>query len=255
MSVPFLPVERIHMAKKIIVVGASSGIGKELATLLLEQGNTVTLVARRDKELKAIAAPFDKTKTLIIKHDVTNFDQADSLFQKAVKSMKGLDEIYYASGIMYNIKPDEFDVEKDIAMLNTNLLGCVAWLNPAASLFQKQKSGKIIGISSIAGDRGRRGNPVYNTSKAGMNTYLEALRNRLGVLGVQVLTVKPGFIDTVMTQGMKGVFWLISAKEAATIIVKAADSGKECIYVPARWGLVGLIIRSIPSFLFKRLSI
>ncbi|MBM9575901.1 SDR family NAD(P)-dependent oxidoreductase [Leptospira sp. 201903070] len=246
------------MAKKIIVVGASSGIGKELSILLLEQGHTVTLVARRDKELKSIAAPFNtskETKAFIIKQDVTNFDQVDSAFQKAVKSMKGLDEIYYASGIMYDIKPEEFDTTKDIEMLNTNLLGCVAWLNPAAFYFQNQKSGKIIGISSIAGDRGRRGNPVYNTSKAGMNTYLEALRNRLGVLGIQVLTVKPGFIDTAMTQGLKGLFWLISAKEAASIILKAADGGKECIYVPARWGLVGLIIRMIPSFIFKRLSI
>ncbi|EKR72470.1 SDR family NAD(P)-dependent oxidoreductase [Leptospira noguchii] len=246
------------MAKKIIVVGASSGIGKELATLLLEQGHTVTLVARRDKELKSISASFNssgKTNVFVIKHDVTNFDQTEAAFQKAVKSMKGLDEIYYASGIMHNIKPDEFDVEKDISMLNTNLLGCVAWLNPAANLFQNQKSGKIIGISSIAGDRGRRGNPVYNASKAGMNTYLEALRNRLSVLGVQVLTVKPGFIDTAMTKGMKGLFWLISAKEAAEIILKAADSGKENIYVPARWGLVGLIIRCIPSFIFRRLSI
>ncbi|XDD51701.1 SDR family NAD(P)-dependent oxidoreductase [Leptospira sp. WS92.C1] len=242
------------MAKKIIVVGASSGIGKELALLLLEQGHTVTLVARRDKELKTIAAPF-KTNAFTVKQDVTNFDQVDSVFQKAVKSMKGLDEIYYASGIMYDIKPEEFDTTKDIEMLNTNLLGCVAWLNPAANYFQKQKSGKIIGISSIAGDRGRRGNPVYNTSKAGMNTYLEALRNRLGVLGVQVLTVKPGFIDTAITKGLQGLFWLISAKEAATTILKAADSGRERIYVPARWGLVGFIIRSIPSFIFKRLSI
>ncbi|AAS70512.1 short-chain dehydrogenase [Leptospira interrogans] len=258
MSVPFIPVERTDMAKKIIVVGASSGIGKELATLLLEQGHTVTLVARRDKELKSILASFNssgKMNAFVIKHDVTNFDQVETVFQKAIKSMKGLDEIYYASGVMHNIKPDEFDVEKDISMLNTNLLGCVAWLNPAANLFQKQKSGKIIGISSIAGDRGRRGNPVYNTSKAGMNTYLEALRNRLSVLGVQVLTVKPGFIDTAMTKGMKGLFWLISAKEAAEIILKAADSGKENIYVPARWGLVGLIIRCIPSFIFRRLSI
>ncbi|MDV6234896.1 SDR family NAD(P)-dependent oxidoreductase [Leptospira ellisii] len=242
------------MAKKIIVVGASSGVGKELALLLLEQGNTVTLVARRDKELKNIAAPF-KTNAFVIKHDVTDFDQADAAFQKAVKSMKGLDEIYYASGVMYDIKPDEFDTEKDVSMLNTNLLGCVAWLNPAAAYFQTQKSGTIVGISSIAGDRGRRGNPVYNTSKAGMNTYLEALRNRLGVLGIQVLTVKPGFIDTAMTQGLKGLFWLITAKEAATAILKAAASGKENVYVPARWGLVGLIIRWIPSFIFKRLSI
>ncbi|HNI97518.1 MAG TPA: SDR family NAD(P)-dependent oxidoreductase, partial [Leptospiraceae bacterium] len=115
--------------------------------------------------------------------------------------------------------------------------------------------GKIIGISSIAGDRGRVGNPVYNTSKAAMNTYLEALRNRLARKGILVLTVKPGFIDTDMTKGMQGLFWLISAAKAAEIIIRAADRNKESIYVPWKWSLVALIIKNIPNFIFKKLNV
>lgn len=121
----------------------------------------------------------------------------------------------------------------------------------SSRLFSEKNSGKIIGISSIAGDRGRVGSPVYNTSKAALNTYLESLRNRLTRKGIQVLTVKPGFVDTSMTKGMPGLFWLISPNTAAKTILKAAANGKENIYVPARWALVGLVIRMIPSFIFK----
>lgn len=241
------------MSKKIIVVGASSGIGAEIAKELLKQNAAVTLIARREEELKQIASGFSNAN--IVKHDVSNFSEAAKLFSAAVQKMGGLDEIYYCAGILEKVTVDEYNTEKDLRTLNSNTLGAIAWLNPAADYFQKQGKGKIIGISSIAGDRGRVGNPVYNTSKAALNTYLEAIRNRLSKKGVQVLTAKPGFVDTVMTKGMPGLFWVISPNKAANIIISAANRGKEDIYVPARWGLVGLIIKLIPSFIFKRMSI
>ena len=242
------------MSKKIIVVGASSGIGAAIATQLLEQGNSVALVARRETEMKKISSRYPKT-SVCVKNDVADYSKTQAAFTKAVRALDGLDEIYFAAGIMETVEAEEYNTDKDLRMLNTNLLGAVAWLNPAADFFSRQKSGKIIGISSIAGDRGRVGNPVYNTSKAGMNTYLEALRNRLGRKNVQVLTVKPGFIDTDMTRGLPGLFWLISAKKAAAIIIKAANNGKQNIYVPARWRLVAWVIQCIPSFIFKKLSV
>ncbi len=246
------------MGKKIIVVGASSGIGSEIARELLKAGNSVALVARRDKELKKIAEEFSvsgKGSAVVIKHDVTEFEKARPAFDKAIKSMGGLDEIYYASGVLEKVEIDEFNTEKDIRTLNVNLLGAFSWLNLAAGYFQNQGRGRIIGISSIAGERGRIGNPAYNTSKAALNTYLESLRNRLSRKGVHVLTVKPGFIDTEMTKGMPGLFWLISANLAARVIIESVNRGKENIFVPARWALVGFAIRNIPSFIFKKLSV
>lgn len=242
------------MAKKIIVVGASSGIGKEIATQLLEEGHQVAAFARREKELKKLGSSKSK-QNLFIKHDVTEYSKVPGEFAKAVKALGGLDEIYYASGVMHRVGPEEFSVPKDIEMLEVNLLGCVAWLDCAATYFQEKKAGKIIGISSIAGDRGRRGNPVYNASKAGVSTYLEALRNRLAIQGVQVVTVKPGMIQTPMTDGLQGLMWLITAKEAAQVILSKVNAGKEEFYVPARWALLSFIIRMIPSFIFRRLSI
>jgi short-subunit dehydrogenase len=245
------------MSKKIIVVGASSGIGKEIAIEHLKKGNSVVLVARRKERLDAIVKEHDtkKERSFVVSHNVTEFGWVKSVFDNSVKSLGGLDEIYYCSGVMEKVSLDEYNTEKDLLMLNANTLGAVAWLNEAANFFQKQKYGKIIGISSVAGERGRVGNPVYNASKAALTTYLEAIRNRLNKIGITVLTVKPGFVDTEMTKDIEGMFWVISANRAAVTIIKAADKNKSSIYVPARWGFVMFIIRSIPSFIFKKLSI
>ena len=98
-------------------------------------------------------------------------------------------------------------------------------------------------------------NPVYCTSKAALNTYLEALRNRLAVKGVQVTTVKPGFVETDMVAGRSGLLWMISPEEAADTIVRRVERGAESFYVPARWRLVGTIVRALPSFIFRRINI
>ena len=140
-------------------------------------------------------------------------------------------------------------------MIDVNLRGAIAWLNPAAERFGRLRRGTLVGIGSVAGDRGRSGNPAYNTAKAGVHTYLEALRNRVGRFGVKVVTIKPGFVDTEMTRGMSGLLWLISADRAAEIILKKARRGSVVAYVPARWRVLMWVIRSIPSFLFKYLKV
>ena len=241
--------------KKVIIIGASSGIGAAIARSELKAGSFTTLVARREEELFNLVKEFPDSKYCILKHDVKNTSEVSKLFSEIIKSMEGVDEIYYASGVLHRVELDEFNTANDLDTISVNLLGAIAWCNQAADYFQKQGKGKIIGISSIAGERGRVGNPVYNTSKAALNIYLEALRNRLSKKGIIVLTVKPGFIDTNMTKGMKGLFWLISPEEAANIIRKAAKKNKEVIFVPAKWWLVAIIIKLIPDFIFKKLNI
>jgi short-subunit dehydrogenase len=136
-------------------------------------------------------------------------------------------------------------------MIEVNILGAIAWLNQAAVRFDRAGHGHIVGISSIAGDRGRVGAPGYNTSKAALNTYLEALRNRLARRGVTVTTIKPGFVDTRLLANAPKTFWVISPEDAAAQIYSAVRRKKGTVYVPRRWGLVGLIIRHIPSSIFK----
>ena len=132
----------------------------------------------------------------------------------------------------------------------------MAWLNPAAAHMEAARSGTIIGVSSIAGERGRRGNPAYCTSKAAMTTSLESLRNRLHRYGVRVVTAKPGFVRTAMTEGMGDLLWIIDADEAARQILKMGASGRSLSrFVPGRWWMVALVIRSIPSWIFRKLNL
>jgi NAD(P)-dependent dehydrogenase (short-subunit alcohol dehydrogenase family) len=245
-----------------IVVGASSGMGAALVRRLAADGWRVAAIARREDALRELAdevngaLPEGGTGTVVSRaHDVHDTREVPALFEELVRELGGLDLLIYAAGTMPAVEPDEYDTEKDVDMLVVNAGGCMAWCNPAAELFRTQRRGTIVGISSIAGDRGRKGNPAYCTSKAAMNTYLEALRNRLGEYGVHVCTIRPGFIDTEMTKGVEGMFWLISADEAARRILNAARQRANVRYVPFRWMWVGLVLRLIPSFVFRRMTI
>lgn len=245
--------------KRAIVVGASSGIGAALCRKLASQGARVAMVARRGEQLEKVAAglrtAWGEDSVLVRVHDVTDYAAAPKLFDELCEELGGLDFICYAAGVMAEVGEDEYPTDKDLKILDVGLSGAFAWLNPAAAYFQKQKSGSIVGIGSIAGDRGRRAYPSYHATKAGFATWLESLRNRLTQHGVRVTTIKPGFIDTAMTRGKEGLFWVKSADEAAEMIMKAARKGKQTVYVPARWRIVSLVIRSIPSFIFRRTSI
>ena len=246
--------------RRAIVVGASSGMGAALVRQLAREGYRVAALARRGAELAELqrACAEDCARTggavLVRVHDVLRAEQAAGLFEQLVRELGGLDLFVYAVGIMPKIEPDEYDTEKDLDIVNANVSGLIAWTNPAATLFRTQRGGTIVGISSIAGDRGRKGNPAYCTSKAATNTYLEALRNRLSEVGVHVCTIKPGYVDTAMTRGMDGLFWVISAEEAARQILAAARNRVNTRYVPLRWQAVGTVLKLIPSFVFRKLS-
>jgi short-subunit dehydrogenase len=243
---------------RALVVGASSGIGEALARRLAADGARVALVARREEELRRIMQEINdaagEERAVAVAHDVRAIDETPDLVQEIAQRLGGLDLVIYAAGAMPAVAIDEFNTTKDREMLDVNLLGAVAWLNPVADRMSRLGRGTIVGIGSVAGDRGRAPNPVYCTSKAGFHAYLEALRNRLAKLGVKVVTIKPGFVDTAMTRGKEGLFWLISADRAAEIILKKARRGVVTAYVPARWRLVMTIVRSIPSFIFSKLG-
>ncbi len=239
-----------------IVVGASSGIGAALVKELAKRGYRVGALARREDKLDELVAGI-KGQTLVkaIPHDVTDYEAIPDVFSQLVDELGGLDLIIYAAGVMPNVGPEEYDFEKDRQQVEINLLGAMGWLNLAARRFQITKSGTIIGIGSVAGDRGRKGNPAYHTTKGALATYLESLRNRLADSNVQVTTIKPGFIDTAMLDGVEGTFWVISPERAAELILNAAEKKRQIAYVPFQWRFVMLIIKYIPSFIFRKLSV
>jgi NAD(P)-dependent dehydrogenase (short-subunit alcohol dehydrogenase family) len=243
-----------------LVIGASSGIGAAVARTLAGEGARVALVARRADALRSLADAIDAAagepgRALVYPHDVRDAGAVPALFQQICRELGGLDLVVYAAGVMPRIAPDEFTFAKDRDVIDVNVLGAFAWLNEAAARFGHAGDGTIVGISSAAGDRGRRGFPVYCASKAALDTYLEALRNRLAVRGVRVVTVKPGPIDTPMTAGMDRLPLLASVDLAARQIVAAARRGARTAYVPRRWRPIMFVVRHIPKAIFERLDI
>lgn len=242
--------------KRAIIVGASSGIGEALARTLAADGTQVALVARRRDKLEALASELNADAPLarVYAHDVTQAETAAPLFETITRDLGGLDLIIYAAGIMPPVGPEEYATAKDAEIIAANFTGAVAWLNEAARRFEKAQTGTIVGISSVAGDRGRRGNPVYGATKAALNAYLESLRNRIERRGAFVVTIKPGPVKTPMTEGLK-MPGMISAEQAAAEILRAAKDRVRVAYVPGKWKPIMAVIRAIPAPIFKYLNI
>ncbi|MGH2442216.1 MAG: SDR family NAD(P)-dependent oxidoreductase [Chloroflexota bacterium] len=244
-----------------IVVGASSGIGEAIARVLGAAGTRVVLVARREQLLRSIAASINASVrgelAFPLIADVRDAGSAAGAFQEATTILGGLDLVVYAAGIQPPVGPGEYPTAMDVPVIETNVLGAIAWLNEAAFRFARAGSGTIIGISSVAGDRGRVGSPVYNASKAALDSYLESLHNRLARLHVTVVTAKPGFVQTALLEAAGSPRFPppISPERAAREILRAAASGKRLVYVPSWWRWIMMIIRHIPSPVFKRLNV
>ena len=238
--------------KHAIIVGASSGIGREIAVQLAEQGTKVAALARRIDRLEDLAKQFEG-KILPFEHDVTDYDSVPEAFQNVTKELGGLDLIVYASGVMPEVGFHEYNFEKDKSMIDVNLLGAIAWINQAAERMENTRHGSIVAIGSVAGERGRSGQPVYNTTKAALHTYMEAIRNRIARYGVKVVTIKPGPTNTEMIQHLhfKGA---MPVDQAATKIIKLSDKTGEHFLKPTH-AIAFFIIRNFPSWLFRKLKV
>jgi NADP-dependent 3-hydroxy acid dehydrogenase YdfG len=245
--------------QRAIVVGASSGIGEAIALRLASDGAAVALIGRREAELQRVAGAIGRSgrgRAIVVAHDATHYERTPELFERLVGELGGLDLLVYAAGVQFNPSEGEYDFAKDRWMLETNALGLIAWGDVVAPHFEAARRGTILGLSSIAGERGRRSFPGYSTSKAAMTAYLEALRNRIARAGVNVVTIKPGFVDTALTRGMPGLLWLIPPERAAELALKIARrGGSPSAFVPWRWSIVAFIVRHLPSFVFRKLNL
>jgi short-subunit dehydrogenase len=256
-----------------LIVGASSGIGAALARELVARGYRVALVARRDDALETLAASLnaahaphtgpgdgsgDASDSAMpvarrYAHDVRAFDDAPALFARIAAEMAPLRLVVYVAGVMpLTTTGVDFDVER--AMVETNTLGAIRWLGLAATHCEREGCGTLVGISSVAGDRGRPGNGAYQASKAALTTYLDALRYRLHPAGVRVVTVKPGYVATPLTAGLPLPRALTIAPEAAArAIARACAGGPEVAYVPGYWRAVMWGVRLLPARAVARL--
>lgn len=244
--------------KRAMIIGASSGFGAALAKELASHGYDLGLISRRLDLLQELCGQIEagaQVRAFAYAHDVTDVQAVPALLQRAVRDLGGLDLFIYSAGIMYPHDPEAYEPEQDLETLRVNLLGAVAWLNPVAQRFVQAGQGHIVGVGSIAGDRGRRAIPAYAASKAGLHAYLESLRNRVSRFGVRVTTLKPGQMETGMLKGAEKIRRPVRPERAAELAWRAISSGKQQAYIPARWALVALAVRNIPSFVFRRLDL
>lgn len=252
------PATPLNPRRRGLILGASDGLGAELARKLAQEGYSLALLARRREKLEALCNEINMNGRLAraYAHDVADYEKVPDLLRKIVAELGGLDVVIFVAGVNYPPGGiDKYNFENDREMIKINLLGAMAWLHPIAEMFQSARAGQIVGIASIAGDRGRVGNPGYNVSKAGLATYLESLRNRLTRHGVNVLTVKPGFLKTEMLKAALGATpFAIEPSRAAEAIIRAMKKRRQQIYTAPIWCWIMLAIQHTPSFIFRRLT-
>lgn len=235
--------------KNALIIGATSGIGKELAKLLVEDGYKVIITGRREKLLEEIKA--SNPENFVVKvNDVTDLNACETLFSYLQNEFKSIDLIVYSSGVG---NPNyELAWEKELPTLQTNVMAAVKIYGLSYNFFRKQGYGHLVGISSIASIRGNRHVPAYFASKAFQANYLESLwmKGKRSKADIYVTDIQPGFVDTSMAIGK--IFWMASAEKAAKQIYAAIKSKKKKSYITKRWALVAFVLKIVPSsWLFK----
>jgi len=237
--------------KKAIVIGATSGIGKGLATALANNDYKVAITGRRTELLEELQLQNPK-KFITKSFDVKEVNAIPQYLDELVNELGGLDILVLSSGTGDINNTLDFDVEK--GTIETNVLGFTCIIDWTFNFFQKQKSGHIVAITSIAGLRGGRQAPAYNATKAYQISYLEALRQKANNLKIPIVVsdIRPGFVDTAMAKG-EGKFWVATVEKASQQIMHAIIKKKKIIYVTKRWRLIAALFKLMPTSLYERL--
>ena len=244
--------------KKILVLGATSGIAEATCRVWASQGASLFLVARNAEKLAVVANDLRTRGAALVETAVTDLDdtaQHPALLAHAVNTLQGLDVAYLAHGVLGDQAQAEQDFNTAAHILHTNFIAPVSLVTWLSNFFVQRKNGVIAVLSSVAGDRGRKSNYVYGSSKAGLTAFLGGLRNRVDREGVTVLTIKPGPTKTAMTAGMKGSEKFADVNAVAKAIVTAVDKRMDVLYVPFQWQPIMFVVRHIPERVFKKLNL
>lgn len=246
----------------VLLLGATSAIAAECAKLFVARGDSVCLVGRNQQKLERLVkdlrvrAPSASQTLTVEMCDLSDHTQHERLFKKSLEHLGSIDIMLLAYGSLPDQKQCEASLETTLKEINTNGLSAISLLTIGANYFEERGSGSLVAISSVAGDRGRQSNYVYGSAKGMLTLFMQGLRNRLAKSGVQVLTIKPGFVDTPMTQSFKkgGPLWA-QPEQIASGILKAIDKGCNEVYLLWFWRWIMFIIKAIPEFIFKKLSL
>lgn len=240
------------MEKRVVIVGASSGIGRGLAEVYARAGWKVGITGRRKELLVAFRSKYPKN-VFLSDFDVVK-DDVESKLSDLTSVLGGLDLLVISAGVGYQ-NPD-LEVSKEFEAIQTNVVAFARVALWAFNYFKGQKGGHLAGISSIAGIRGLDICPSYSASKGFEAIFLESLRRKSyqEKLEIGVTTIIPGFVDTAMGQS-KQAFWRASVDEASRKIFSALEDKCDKVYVTERWRFIAFILNLVPDFIFKRVKV
>jgi decaprenylphospho-beta-D-erythro-pentofuranosid-2-ulose 2-reductase len=248
---------KARAVRKILIIGATSAIAQATEELLAEAGAEMFLVARNRERLDTIrddlVLRFRATIHLGIL-DAQEFERHDEILSEAFERLGRVDLVIIAHGCLPDQRACEASPHLTLDTFSTNALSVIALLTHLAPRLEAQGHGTVAVISSVAGDRGRRSNYVYGSTKGAVSCFLQGLRSRLHPSGIRVVTVKPGLVDTPMTAGFRKGFLWASAPQVAKGLVRALEGSKDVVYLPWHWRWIMLVVRMLPERMFKRLS-
>ncbi len=238
--------------KTAIVFGATSGIGKALAEILVKDGYKVAITGRRLEKLKEIQAQYPN-QVEIYQNDIQQVEEVEKVFGDIVQKFGKIDLVIQSSGVGY-INP-ELSWEKEIETIKTNVVGVTKLYDLAYNQFREQQSGHLVGITSIASIRGNRGAPAYFATKAYQKAYLESLFIKTKTIRskqVFITDIRPGFVDTAMALG-EGIFWMVSLEKAAKQMYSAINKKKRVAYISKRWSIIAFVLKIAPAWVLKKM--
>jgi decaprenylphospho-beta-D-erythro-pentofuranosid-2-ulose 2-reductase len=243
----------------VVVMGAGSPIGRAIGEVCAARGMGILLAGRRVDDLERTA--LDLNLRFGVDSRAVDFDalaidsHADFVSRCDAMSTGFLEGFVWCVGTMLEEKTARSDNALRKTMIDTNFTGAISVLEHAAQVLSHQGRGFIIAVTSVAGDRGRASNGMYGATKAALSTYLSALRARLARIGVTVVDVKPGFVDTSLTHGRPGTFLVAPPERVALDALRGVDRDRAVVYTPWFWRAIMLVIRAVPDAVFKRLSL
>ena len=236
---------------KVIIIGATSGIGEALTKQYLSQGATVGITGRRTENLRSIQQN-NPGHLLIQSMDVCETDQAIIQLDQLIKNLGGVDIVVISAGTSFTNQQLEWPKEE--LTIKTNVVGFAAIATHAMNYFLNRGSGHLVSISSINALRGSDLAPTYAASKAFVSNFMQGLRKKANKMGldVSVTDIQPGFVDTPMAKG-EGLFWVCAVDKAAHQIKKAIDKKRQHAYVSKRWRIIAWLLKLMPQPLYDRI--
>ncbi|HEU5146779.1 MAG TPA: SDR family oxidoreductase [Chryseosolibacter sp.] len=244
------------MEENVLILGATSDMAVAIARQLALEGYSITLAARNTERLQALEGDLRvryKVTVSSVRFDALDFASHQSFYDALSEKP---DIVICVFGLLGDQRIAQQDWQQAQLIIDSNYTGAASILNVIANDFERRKKGVIVGISSVAGDRGRQSNYFYGSAKAGFTAYLSGLRNRLYHHGVHVVTVKPGFVKTKMIENLPTPGPLTaSPKDVAEKISRVIKKKNNTVYVLSVWRLIMFVIKAIPEGIFKRLKL